>query len=659
MENNKGTLSSYGICPQLTNPVLVVLSGADIGHRYQLLEQFFGGIRSEFMAAQLAESTVGTVGSEDLIRLPIPLNQEHSRSFVPALDSMIRKTKLHKYPNNNDLTVCLFFDSSNGNIPLSKVCESLYQLLTNAYYNRVVFDIYFLHCEDFLIQNDQEKQNTDAAEQLKKIHGKEWIRYIFLLSDVTSGGQLTADSDKLFHMVLTSVFLTNCSVGGKNMGQLQDALIRESESSKFFSLGQTELRQSEHDIRQMIQTKLLQELSANVNFQDKLPKRSALLGTLHKDIYNEVTVRSRNIEHIGCYTYTIPEGGAALTNADCLDVFFHENPTLFMAEIEEQCCQYFMQQEGHYWRQIKAWLDDLLYQYNASICVPQCEQFIVTMVEEALDQLHQQFYVKANKAREQFIAWKNQEIQIKRTWTVAPERFAYSLLEQWRVWKAQEITYSISAVCISDIRTRVHFWQKGIVQKCNLFSELRSNAAYGWTSLLQDSSSTKQMLLKYRRNALNAYMQKNQWQTDICRGQLDALLGKQAGAAEIANIVSAHTEKLLREGFRLSLPWAAPRLPSELEDPQVRDLYEALYDALKNDIPLNARRHIPNAMPYLCFFGGSEDRFINYVKQRNEFQYILHFEEQHISPEVFYYQHLSSSEVFFWKELIGKGGQDA
>lgn len=658
MENNNGTLSSYGICPQLTNPILFVLSGADTGHRYQLLEQFFAGIRSKFMVAQLSESAVGTVGSEDLVQLPIPLGQDSSRSFFTALDSMIRKTKLHKYPNNNDLTVCLLFDSSNGSIPLSNVCEDLYQLLTNAYYNRVVFDIYFLHRESFLIQNDLEKQNTSAAKQLGQIQNKEWLRYIFLLSDVSSGGQLTADSGKLFRMVLSSVFLTNCSAGEKSMVQLQDYLIHESESSKVFCLGQTEMQQSAHDIRQMIQAELLQELSANISFRENLPKKSGLLGTLYRDIYNEITARSNNIEHIGCYTYTIPEGAVTLTNADCLDVFFHENPALFMAEAEQQCRQYFLRQEEHYWRQIKVWLDDLLYQYNVSICVPQCEQFVVAMAEEALDKLQQQFYAEANRARELFIEWKNQRVYTMRKWPAAPERFAYDLLEQWRIRKAKEITYSILTMCISDIRNQIHFWQTAIAHKCNLFTKLHSNTDSGWTNLLQDSSSTKQILLQYRRSKLRAYLQNNQWQVDTCRSQLDALLVKQAGAADIANIVSAHTEKLFWEGLRLSLPWAAPYLPSESEDSQVKDLYEILYDALKTDIPLSARRHIHDAMPYLCFFGGSEDRFINYVKQRNEFQYILHFEEQHISPEVFYYQHLPSIEVFFWKELISSGGHD-
>lgn len=657
MGTSSGTFPPGGIYPQLANPIFVVLSGTEISRKHQLMKHFFDEMHSEYMAAQLYRDTAQPAQCSELIPIPVTSASTLQPAFFSELDAAIRRSKRHRYPNNNDLTVCLFFDSTTSDMLVTEVCRELYALLSHAYYNHVFFDIYFLLLEDFVPSDGRIAQNATAARQLSELHDQEWVRYIFLLSDVTSKGQLILDSDKLFQTVLTAILLTNSYTREKTMGQLQDILIREAEGSKFFCLGQTTLCPSVREIQQMVQTELLLQLSTQVQINENFPKKQSCLGSLFDDIRSSVLKESGEIEHIGCYTYTVSAAASALTNSDCLDTFFHENPELYMEEVGKRCRQHFEEQTVHYWRQIKVWLDDMLCQYNASICIPQCEQFVVAVADDCLNQLQQQLQARSNTARDQFVAWKNEAALIKqRSWRCASERAAYCLLDQWRVQKVDELTYQIMDRCISDIRTYIKCWQEDVIRKCSLFSELKRSTDHKWTTLLRDSTASVRLLLQYRRNALSAYLQQYPWRVGACRSQLDALLRKEAGAAEIANLVSIHTEQLLREGARSTLPWVDSQLFNEPDNAQTVAAYEKLYHSLKTDIPLNTRRDIPNAATYLCFLGRTQDSFVNYVQQQDDFPCVLHFEEYFIPPEVFCFQHLSSSSTFFWKEHINQGG---
>lgn len=646
-----------GIYPQLTNPILVVLSGTEISRKHQLMKHFFDEMHSEYMAAQLYRDTAQPAQCSELIPIPVTPTFTLQPAFFSELDAAIRRSKRHRYPNNNDLTVCLFFDSTTSDMLVTEVCRELYALLSHAYYNHVFFDIYFLLLEDFVPSDGRITQNADAARQLSELHKQEWVRYIFLLSDVTSKGQLILDSDRLFQTVLTAVLLTNSYPGGANMSQLQDILMREAEGGKFFCLGQTALWPSVREIQQMVQAELLLQLSARIQTNESFPKKQSCLGSLFDDIRNRILEESRGIEYIGCYAYTVPAAASSLTNSDCLDTFFHENPDLYMEEVGKRCRQHFEEQTVHYWRQIKVWLDDMLCQYNASICVPQCEQFVAAAADACLNQLQQQLQARSNSARNRFVAWKNETALMKRrSWRCAPQRAAYRLLDQWRVQKADELTYQVMDRCISDIRAHIKLWQEDIIRKCGLFSELKRSADHKWDTLLRDSTASVRLLLQYRRHALSAYLQQYPWRVDACRSQLDTLLTKTAGAADIADLVSVHTEQLLREGGRSTLPWADFQLFNGPDNAQTEAAYEKLYHALKTDIPLNTRRDIPNAATYLCFLGRTQDSFVDYVQQQGDFPCVLHFEEYFIPPEVFCFQHLSSSSAFFWKEHINQEG---
>lgn len=650
MENNSASPSEN--CPQFTNPILVVLSGRKVEQKLKLLERFFGSING-YMAAQLYENFAELVEDSNLI--PIPVNFEEHGVFFTAMDAAIRKNKVHKYSNNNDLTVCLFVDSASS-IPLQDICEQLHKLLNGAYYNRVFFDVYYLLWENFMSDVAGKTRSANAEKQVLSLGTQEWVRYVFLASDVNSKGQLIADEDKLFRMVLTAMFLTNCSIDGRDMTELQDLLMRVTENGKFFTLGQAALYQSAQQIDQVIRTELLEHLSTGTYCDKDLPKQMTCLATLYSDIFDEVWEESCQIEHIGCYTYAIPTD--MLTNVDCLDILFHENPALYMKEVKVRCQRRLMERIPQYWQRVKAWLNDLLCQCGASICAPECGTLAAAVADAALDHLQQQFQKEAAGVCKQFLTWKNQMVEKpRRRWWLAQERFAYRLLDQWRRQKVEELVYEFLDEYIYDIRTRVKLWKEEITRTCVLFAELQHDAQREWAALLRDSSPTERLLLKYRKKMLSAYLRRESHCVDACCRQLNALLGRQTETAEMAGVIYRHTEQLRWEGEQSAQSWADPRLPDGTSNPEVEALYNALYSALKVDAPLNTRRHIPNASTYICFFGGTQDRFISYVRQQNEFQYIPHFEDGSIALEVFCFQHLSTGSDFFWKEHMDEGGR--
>ena len=258
MSNSEDVFYAYETYPQLKNPMLLVLPDTDIEQRLTLINGFFNGLGCKFMLAQLGTPVPCLSEDDNVIKISTHKSLFGSYLSMGSLDRVIRQDKLHKYPFNNDLTVCLFFDSFSSNIPLIEICTELYNTLTNAYYNRVVIDIYFLLLEDFVENDPRRLHNMSAAQMLNSIQSQEWVRYIFLLSDVNSEGQLTKDYDGLFTMMLTSAFLTNsCNGDGKSIGRLEDVLIRETETGKFFCLGQISLQQSPEDINHMVRKELL------------------------------------------------------------------------------------------------------------------------------------------------------------------------------------------------------------------------------------------------------------------------------------------------------------------------------------------------------------------------------------------------------------------
>lgn len=654
MSKSDDVFYSYETCPQLTNPMLLVLPNHDVEQRLMQTDKFFDVLGCRPMRARLSTGVPCLSEDDGVIIISSRPSRAGSYLSLEAFDRVIRQNKLHKYPHNNDLTVCLFFDSFSSNIPLSEICTELYNTLTNAYYNRVVFDIYFLLLEDFVASSKRRFQNLIAAQKLGDIQSCEWVRYIFLLSDVNSEGQLTNDYNGLFTTVLMSIFLTNsCNGDGKSLGRLEDVLMRETETGKFFCLGHISLQQSSQDIRHMVRTELLRALSKNAEIKTVRSEEISIHSMLASDVKNEVDRQSFGIMHIPCYRISLPDNINEINKSNFLDICFHDGPARFIDEAENRCRKHFTEHIGNYWRQLKTQMDDMLCQFDHGLSDEGCEEYVASKVDMALSKYEQLCQDKRSAINEEILLWKSQALRVCSRKVIS---IAFNLLEEWRDLRVREIVIKLLNFCISDMRTRINYWRDDIARKCRQFSMLCQREESSWNTLVRDSDMASRILLEYRQRELTSYLHNNQWWIDACRGRINFLLREQIGETDLVNIVAAETEQLLCEGLQASLPWSDTNLPED-SDPRIDELYTGLYQALKNEIPLLTRRRIYNAPTYLCFFGGASARFIEYVCDQGEYQYLLHFDDKSSSPVVLFFRHIESSAVFFWKELNSEGGK--
>lgn len=640
---------SYETYPQLTNPMLLVLSDTDIEQRLMLTKRLFGELGCESMIAQLGTGVPCLSEDDNVIRISTNPSPSGSYLSMESLDRVIRQDKLHKYPHNNDLTICLFFDSSSSNIPLIEICTELYNTLTNAYYNRVVIDIYFLLLEDFVESDPIRLQNILAARKLGSIEAQEWIRYIFLLSDVNSEGQLTNDYDRLFTTVLTSAFLTNsCNGDGKSIGKLEDVLMRETETGKFFCLGHISLQQSVEDIFHMVRKELLNALSKDSESKLDLSRELFFPNILVSDVKKEVTQQSSGIRHIPYYKSGFVENTIEISNSDLLDLCFHDGPERFMDEAEIRSQKHFAEYSANYWRQLKAWMDDTLFQFSYGISANGYEDYVASEANKVLLNLEQIYHQKYDAAKEELRQWKSQSVRY-----TAKKRISVilSVLMEWRDLKADEVMQKLLISCISDMRTRIKYWRDDMARKYMLFSALHQDEESRWNGLIRDSDMALRLLLEYRQKEFVSYLCDNRWWINACCGRINSLLREEISKDELINMVSAEADKFVCEGLQTSLPWADTRLPEGI-NPRIDDLYTMLYQALKTEIPLLTRRRIYNAATYLCFFGKTSTRFTRYIYEQGEYQYILHLNDKSASPMVMFFRHLESCAAFFWKELV-------
>lgn len=588
--------------------------------------------------------------SDDIITLPNTVELKNESDFISLLDIAIRRTKSHKYFNNNDLTVCLFLDSDSINThQIGDTIKELYKLLNKAYYNRVCVDIYFLLLEEFTLCSKTKSKNEVAKNMLSEFSKQDWVRYIYLLSDVNNKGQLITDRNELFQLMLDSAFLTNCLVNNENINRLQDILIRESESSKYFCIGQVALCPSEQGMKQMVRAELLQKLLKDDIVNSDSPEMPSFLKFLCDDIQNELFGKALEIPPDS--SATVPISVSSLTNFDYLYLFFKNKPMQKMDQIELECKEEFLNKADYYFQQANIWINDLLDQFNMNFWTSQYEGFVTTTVMYFINQYQSQIYAECKLAHEEYISWKNQKITVKRKIKRAKrQELASQLLEQWRGFQVKERVYSVLDECIAEICYRIKLWHEDIMKKCRLFSELQIDSDYRWRVLLQNSTQTQKLLLKYERKIFSEYLMQNPWKVNKCRQQLNSLLRNEISSEAIENTIAPFIEQLFWEVRQFLLLWQNFDQVSGLKNTQIKELYMKLYHVTETDILLNTRRNIFNTEPYLCFYGIFCKQLIRYIQGQNESDYILCFENPSTLAKVFYVQNLPSSSTFFWKE---------
>lgn len=626
----------------LENPVFFVLFSNQAVEGSKAHNQYFGN-SGRCITVRL--SKYGAVQSASNEMLEINMIEQagkfypcFNQAYTQGLERAVRRTKQHKYHNRNDIVVCVVLDSENHDVSIGETCRRIYQDLETAYFNHIYFDFYFMISEEFTVGGSLGQFNIQILEDLEAISSEEWVRYIFLISDITSEELAIASVSEQFQAVLNSVILTNCSSStGAGSAVVNERLTMENQDlrSKFLSLGRIELS-LEHDlIQDIVRHTLLEEVFHLPPGKQKTANIPLSTTAMRSGIESEVRRMSTAIEKIAGYRCMTSLEAAECTNQEVISTCFHTNPENFMMTIERRLSEVCGQrmQYAHY-EQIISWMDNILHQIGVNLCDIDCCRAVYREACQEVQRCRQENERTRCDNEQQFSLWKNEKVQVRRWWKwFRAHNWQLQVLEKWTEFKSIEQECRIFEQCLSDIETYIGSWLR---TKENLYSSLESyrfDAAAVIRVRLNDCCDTKRCLAGFYQQELQEYLKEHQEIPQRFRQELESLLEQQTDLPSLTNCIRAHTR-------RLHTNWMYGPRTHVGNAAELSGMCEALYSSLLKRTVLYMRGQAINIEPYICVMGRRANALIEYI-YKQESAHILVFDTEFLdAPWAFYYQNI-------------------
>lgn len=639
-QNSHEPASGYGTL--LENPVLFLLFSDRAAEEGKTLYQYFGGtdrciVVRPFPSGALRPVAEGTVGVE-LTREDGKLLPRFSQTYHQSMERAVRRTKQHKYHNQNDIAVCAVLDSEDHETAVGEVCRRICQDLESAYFNHVFFDLYFMISEEFTPNGPLREQNLRIMEELEAISREDWVRYIFLVSDVTNEEIALANATEPFRAVLHSVVLTNCrSSTGAGSALVNERLTMEAQAleSKFLSLGRLELA-LEHDLVQaMLQYEMLEGV-----FRLPAPrKRTAdiplAVSALRSDIRRMVLLLSDSIDKIAVYRCMTSQEAAKHTNQELLSACFHNGPEAFLLENEkrlhEECGQWM---KRVYRGQITAWLDHILQKTGPDICdVDRCRAAYREACREIRTLREKNERDRRDHERD-FSEWEDKRIRVSkwRSWFPA-EHWQFRILEEWTSYRAREQVFDLFERCLRDIESYAAGWLKEKESLCGALSRSRLDAAAALEAMQNDHSDTMRCLAGFCQQELKACLEEHPEILLQFRRDLNGFLERQADGRDLMSCILAHTA-------RLYAIWMAEGSRYNGNTTEQIGMWEVLYASVLRRAVLYMRGQTFNVDPYIYILGRRGDPLAAYIRGQESAHSLVFETELEEVPLVFYYQNI-------------------
>ncbi|MDE7260620.1 MAG: hypothetical protein K2N78_00940 [Oscillospiraceae bacterium] len=580
----------------------------------------------------MAEGTVGIELTEENGKL-LP---RFSQAYIQSMECAVRRTKQHKYHNQNDIAVCAVLDSENHEVAVGEVCRRICQDLENAYFNHVFFDLYFMISEEFTPSGPLREQNLRIMEDLETISQEDWVRYIFLVSDVTNEELALASAAEQFRAVLHSVVLTNCrSSTGVSSALVNEQLMMEAQDleSKFLSLGRIELA-LEHDLVQaMIQYEMLEGVFRMPMSRRETADIPLAVSALRSDIRQMVRPLSDEIEKIAVYRCVTSQEAAEHTNQELLSACFHNGPEAFMRENEERLHEECGQWMKRVYRvQITAWLDHILQKAGPDICDIECCRAVYREACGEIQTLRKKNEQDCGDHKRDFSEWKDRKVRVSRWWTWFPaEHWQFRILEEWTAYWVREQACVLFERCLRDIESYAVDWLKEKESLCNALSRFRLDAAAALEAKQNDCSDTKRCLAEFYQQELKACLGDQillQFQRD-----LNGFLERQADSRALMSCIQTHTA-------RLYASWMAEGSRRSGSVAEQCGMWEVLYASVLKRAVLYMRGQTFNVDPYICILGRREDPLVAYIRGQGSVHSLVFETEIEEVPLAFYYQNI-------------------
>lgn len=616
----------------LDNPVLFLLFSHQAKAEFSMLLSLLGDL-DKCIVIQAYSDTASRINDDRVISIELT-DPGHDTVPRQQLSAAIRRTKLHKYSRGRDITVCAILEGGSDCDRELAVCEQLYGDLKDAYPNHVYFDFYIMINEGFI--PDASLKLSAHISALRAIEKKDWTRYIFLVFDITNEERLIEGYSERFQAVLNSIILTNCrSSSGASSAYIHERLLEESSTleSKFLSLGGIRMALDETAAKSVIRHELLeyvQQLSDRP--QIKLGKLD--LSGLGYDILVSIEKTYPGIMQIGFYRGTEKESIAQYSNEEVISRYFQSNADHYMRSQQRQLEEEFeIYMRSYCQHKIRAWLMSALAQSRGSIVQRSYCQAIFQRAIEEVKGYREKMREACQDNEIEYTLWKGSMAKVSRWthWILKNHQYEqYRILKEWVVFRGKALAGIIFDQCLSDIEYYIRKWAYRMEEHCNLFSRCRLNARENLEELMDDCCNAERYLIQGYHQEVVRELKNVAADIQHIYGFLNDFLREDLDMEYIERSIKRCVDWLYAQRSRDIKLYREPD----------SNIFDEVLANLKNHTYLFMRTQIPNIVPYIFLMGHPKDSFLNYVRQKDDVQFIVYDTEYMEEPVTFYYQHI-------------------
>ena len=650
-----------GIIPD--NPIAFVFAGEDAAEKYRQVYRFWGDADYIIYIQILGE---GEERIEDeqavIVETDTDGALQNGDEYFECLDKVIRRTKRHCYVNHADIDVIVLAEEQTS-AQMAVICREMYHSFFTAYFNHVFFEIYFWIVENFSDRKLEADRKRKFFEQVACLEEIEWVRFIFLISEVMNTERLVKDKSIYTRIAVDSAILGNCSgnrMGRKGISIYSDLLERTAVTdSKLLTIGRVSLEIS-HAVRKIIFCMCLLEKISEVRVEKTDIKNMQYTdrGIIERRISAELAELQKGLPSVSCHENISFDQMGLKRMEDILYKCFYNNHTEYMrinSPVYKKECEAAVQNYCN--TQLEGWLNENICRFTKNVFDDKEIDSFVGAVRQKYKEKVTDAQTALKRQREAFYGWTQQK-SMKASRRIRKEyrdHFQMYLLSEWGRYYISQLNCEMVLESIKTMQYYLINWKDKMYAKRQTYFQYLKMLRHQYDIVFSDSCKPEQMELERYRKSLYRTLERNPAFVENCYKSLSRRICE---SQETSRVIEEALAQFM-DDMRMVRENDGERAGSQEEGSnEQKSFYSELYKEIVSEKLFHTRGSICNIQPYICIMGSREGAFIQYGLKNNEEEKIIYDVECCRFPVVMYYQHIDRVEELFLHSFYSPGGEE-
>lgn len=646
----------------MNNPLILIWVGKCTDSQYMTIRQYWGKTVGIAFIQILSKDSEG-IENSDVIKVFMKESGEleWNEQNRERLKSAIKKSKKQKFVNRGDANICFLLDDFATGVNMKGWCEQLKEQLEQAYFNWINIDFYYLMREGVLKNSQINKSNSEFLNYTKVLQKEEWIRFIFLLSEINSEELLEDNNKTILNMVMDSIMAGNCS-GYKSECSTHDifSLLQENVQarvSKLITLGRVDLEQKEEFIKTVIGYEFVKDLfSLGANRKCDFQFEEFNLQVLLCELFNKIYVSDEAISRIAYYNRSYVDLEKEMKNDILKDIFgnnhlfFWQNQEKKLIKKGEKIVSEFCNNNLH------LWISERTHYVGCPLLTEEYIEEIIEKICEYIDKNIEKFKKELDEKQKKFMHWRVERcVNVdKKEWEIY-----FLILKKWFKYQTDILYYRIVLESLNSIKRYFFEWRDKAFEKSKMLMTYQKKMIHKWEMEINNSNKIMYSIKNgYSQNMEQYLVEEGQFYKNFYEELCFFMSSEDVNEFLLQELVDKHIlqiyeSKMKRTRFYTDWEKIGQRTKN------VKEFYHELYDELIQNNVLQIRGCVNNISSYSCFLGDKSNDFINYIEEYEENTSTVYNVEYYKYPVVMYYQNIDSIEqlfnyYFFSSEYVGE-----